>query len=143
MTRAHDIVDKLLENEDMDYVKNELERLEPLHCVRVSFSKIKFDDDGSGNYEDEHGWVDEFGVDMEPDEFEEEDGVDAVLKTIRYLQNEGATGASSYPFTIDTWYETQSERQNDGWYYEQHYHLSGFSEEEQARVYRVIVRPAR
>jgi hypothetical protein len=138
MTRAHDIVARLLENEDMNYVKNEVYRLEPTHLIRVSFSKHKFDDDGSGNYEDEHGWVDEFGEEMDPDEFDDEAGVTAVSKAIDYLQNEGVTEPSSYPFSEGTWYQTPSELQNDGWYYEQHYHLVGFSPEEQAAVYKGV-----
>jgi hypothetical protein len=139
MTRAHAIVDTLLEDEEMDYVKSEVERLEPIHRIRISFSKVKFDDDGSGNYEDEHGWIDEDGEEMDPDEFDIEDGKTAVTKAIEYLLNNGATEPSSSHPEAGVWYQDQPDEDPEtGWSTERHYHLVGFTPEEEVAVYKGV-----
>jgi hypothetical protein len=139
MTRAHAIVDTLLEMDDPDYVKSEVERLEPIHRIRISYSKFKFDEDGSGNYEDEHGWIDEDGEEMEPDEFDEEAGTTAVAKAIHYLRDNGATQPSNSSFWLDTWYGDETDVDHaTGWNTERHYHLVGFTPEEQEAVFKGV-----
>lgn len=139
MTRAHAIVDKLLENEGGDYVKSEVERLEPLHRIVTSFSTVRFADDGSGNYDEEHGWVDEFGEDMEPDEIDVEDSADAVSKAVFFLSRKGALEPSSSDFHTGVWYSSgYDENYSNGEQTEEHYHLKGFTDEEQARVYAAL-----
>lgn len=139
MTRAHAIVDKLLENEDAEYVKSEVERLQPIHRISISFSKYKFHEDGSGDYEEEHGWIDEAGEDMEPDEIDIEDGADAVSKAIYFLSRKGALEPSSSDFHPSVWYSSgYDENYSNGEQTEEHYHLKGFTDEEEARVYAAL-----
>lgn len=140
MRAAEQIVTKLLETEGSDFVKAEIERLEIGHRIVISFSKYKFDDDGSGNYEDEHGWEDELGEDMEPDEADVEEGVDAVERAIRFLLYEDVAEPSSHPFSPGTWYATNAVDDGGGWFRERHFHLKGFTDEEQARVYAGVIK---
>jgi hypothetical protein len=144
MRAAEQLVTKLLETEGSDFVKDEIERLEIGHRIVISFSKYKFDDDGSGNYEDEHGWEDELGVDMEPDEFDTEAGTTAVSKAINFLLEEGAVEPSNSHFYIGTWYATaSSDPDSEGWHTERHFHLKGFTDEEQEQVFNAIRPPRR
>jgi hypothetical protein len=87
----------------------------------------------------ERGWVDDEGSSMEPDEYDEE-GITAVDKAIKFLCHDGATEASSYPFSVGTWYTTEGDPDYRTGETEYHgYHLKDFTPEEEHAIYDGVV----
>lgn len=84
----------------------------------------------------EHGWIDEEGVDMTPDEYDVEEGVTAVDKAVKHLRSEGASEPSSSSFHPGIWYASMHDADmRTGEQEEHHFHLDGFSPEEQREVF--------
>lgn len=84
----------------------------------------------------EHGWVDEEGVDMTPDKYDVEEGVTAVDKAVKHLRSEGASEPSSSSFHPGIWYASMHDADmRTGEQEEHHFHLDGFSPEEQREVF--------
>lgn len=85
----------------------------------------------------EHGWVDEEGVDMTPDEYDVEEGITAVDKAVKHLRSEGASEPpSSSSFHPGIWYASMHDPDmRTGEQEEHHFHLDGFSPEEQREVF--------
>jgi hypothetical protein len=84
---------------------------------------------------EERGWEDEEGVLIEPDE----DG-DVVEETVRYLNSQGPLEASSSSFSPHVWY-TQVDGHEDYQTGERttlSFHLRGYTEDEQRRVFDEI-----
>jgi hypothetical protein len=114
--------------------------------IRTSFSRVTWGDSGdSDDYEEEHGWIDEEGVEFEPDESDVEDGMSEsesiVAQAIKFLEDEGAAHASSSHFHPGIWYSTESEEDfQTGANEERSFHLDGFSKEEQAEIFKAITR---
>jgi hypothetical protein len=114
--------------------------------IRTSFTTITWGDSGdSDDYEEEHGWIDEEGVEFEPDENDIEDGMteseSIVAQAIKFLEDEGAAHASSSHFHPGVWYTTESEQDfRTGENEERSFHLDGFSNEEQAEIFKAITR---
>lgn len=90
-----------------------------------------------GDYAD-HGWKDQEGVDMTPDEFDIQDGVGVVDKAVKWLQNEGAGEASSSHFHHGIWYSTgfSTSDYRTGEAIEHSYHLKGFTEQEEQEIFQ-------
>lgn len=114
--------------------------------IRTSFTRItRGDSDDSDDYEEEHGWIDEEGVEFEPDEDDLENGMSEsesiVAQAIKFLEDEGAVHASSSHFHSGVWYTTESEQDfRTGADEERSFHLDGFSTEEQAEIFKAITR---
>lgn len=135
---------RLLEGDDLD-PKDEADRM-GVHIhpkIRISFSRIRFEGSGDGAYEEEHGWVDEEGVEFETDHWYDDDGelMDAAEMAAQWLdQTQGPVHPSSSEFYPGVWYEgpSKSDGRYDGWTEERHYHLVGFTPEEEEKVYELI-----
>lgn len=85
----------------------------------------------------EHGWVDEEGVDMTPDEYDVEEGVTAVDKAVKHLRSEGASEPSSSSFHLGIWYASMHDADmRTGEQEEHHFHLHGFSPEEEHSIFQ-------
>ncbi len=115
--------------------------------IRISFTRIVWvDPEDPDGYEDEHGWIDEEGVEFEPDEFDIEEGMtpseSIVRQAVEFLQNEGATNASSSHFHIGVWYSTEFSVTDYGTGEEEErsFHLKDFSPEEEEEIFKEIAR---
>lgn len=88
----------------------------------------------------ERGWVDDEGSSMEPDEYDLEEGITAVDNAVKFLCHDGATEASSYPFSVGTWYTTEGDPDYRTGETEYHsYHLKDFTPEEERVIYDGVV----
>jgi len=106
----------------------------------VSYYEIWSEEDVEIGETDNKGDLD--NVSVEPDEFDKEEELTAVDKAIDYLKDAGAVEASSSHFHPGVWYSAYGdsdfvtgERTNES------YHLEGFSEEEEAAVFKGVVAP--
>ena len=96
--------------------------------IRITFSKWRFEGE-EADPEEEHGWIDEDGVVIEPDEDDEDDTL--VDAAVDFLTDEGAVTASSSSWHKGLWYSSDSEQDpHTGWTEQRSYHLVGFTEEE-------------
>jgi len=85
----------------------------------------------------EHGWVDKEGVDMTPDEYDVEEGVTAVDKAVKHLRSEGASEPSSSSFHPGIGYASMHDADmRTGEQEEHHFHLHGFSPEEEHSIFQ-------
>lgn len=119
---------------------------EPPH-IRISYSRIIWvDPEDPDGYEEEHGWIDEEGVEFEPDEFDIEEGMtpseSIVEQAVKFLQDEGAMHASSSHFHIGVWYSTEFSVTDFGTGEEEErsFHLKDFSPEEEAEIFKEVAR---
>lgn len=139
MSLSEQIVEALLgdENEDpKDFIHRHDIQVHPR--VRISYSRTKFDDDGSGNYQDEHGWVNETGEEFELDEFDREEGVTLASKIAEFLKRNGAVEPSSSHFHEGIWYTDYGETEDDGWVEQRSYHLVDIDPETQAEIFKLV-----
>lgn len=87
----------------------------------------------------EHGWIDEEGVSMEPDKYDQEEGITAAEKAADYLRDRGVAECSSWPWSFGSWYSTEPEPDySTGDHETRHFHLEGFSKEEEKEVYCLL-----
>lgn len=142
MSTAAQIVDVLLEADDLDpkaFVQNN--NLYPAPKIRTTFSKITLhgqdEEGGDPDYEEEHGWEDEEGQDVEVDEFDREDGLDVADVAAKWLLDKGANyEASSSHFHPGIWYSAQPVgdfgEASETTY---SFHLEGFTPEEEEKIF--------
>lgn len=134
------------EEEEEEGVLEEGANEDDAPLIRTSFTRVTWGDSGdSDDYEEEHGWIDEEGVEFEPDEADLEDGMSEsesiVAQAIKFLEDEGAAHASSSHFHPGVWYTTEGEEDfRTGANEERSFHLDGFSTEEQAEIFKAITR---
>lgn len=87
----------------------------------------------------EQGWEDEDGADMEPDEYDVEEGVTAVDKAISFLKDKGVTETSATLRSVGDWYSTEGDQDyRTGATTRYSFFLEGFSPEEEHAVYRGV-----
>jgi hypothetical protein len=147
-TKAEQFIDVLEEEEEDEVDEGVLEENdEDVPLIRISFTRIiRGDSEDSDDYEEEHGWIDEDGVEFEPDEADLEDGMSEsesiVAQAIKFLENEGAAHASSSHFHPGVWYTTEYETTDYGTGEEEErsFHLKGFQPEEEAEIFKAITR---
>lgn len=145
MSVAGQIVAFLLENDEQIDPKAFVEKnhLYPIPKIRTTFSKIRWRDDAEGDpngYDEEHGFEDEEGQDVEVDEFDREEGLDVADVAANWLRSEGVGEASSSHFHPGIWYSGYPEQDyHTGWETTRSFHLEGFTpEEEQEIFYRLF-----
>ncbi|KKL10221.1 hypothetical protein LCGC14_2558010 [marine sediment metagenome] len=119
---------------------------EPPH-IRISYTSITpGDPEDPDSYEEDHGWIDEEGIEFEPDENDLEDGMtpseSIVDQTVQFLKDEGAMSPSSTAFHIGVWYSTEFQVTDYGTGEEEErsFHLKSFSPEEEAAIYKEVTR---
>lgn len=109
--------------------------------IAISYEIITPESAENGDAE-ERGWIDEEGVDMAPDEYDTDDGLTAVDKAVVFLNDEGATEASSSHFHDGTWYNAYGEaglhNLRTGATENRGYHLYGFKPEEEEAIFKQI-----
>ncbi len=113
--------------------------------IRTTFSRITPAEGEDEEPDEEHGWIDEEGVDMEPDEYDREEGLSAVDKAVKFLEREGVTEASSSAFHPGVWYSTEYSvtDYSTGEEEQRSYHLKGFTPDEEREVHRDLKRARR
>ena len=139
MKLAEKIVGVLLEtDEPKDFVYDN--GLLVLPKIKTTFSTIKWGDTGNpDDYEEEHGYEDEQGQEMEVDEFDREDGKDVADIAARWLWDHGVIEASSTEFHPGIWY-TSAEDTNatTGETTTRSFHLEGFTPEEEQKIFKTL-----
>ncbi len=134
---AQQVVSRLLEDgepfDPRDYL---LQRPKNNRRITISFARTTPESAEQGDFS-ATGWVNEEGVDMEPDEWDVEEGLTAVDKAVKYLKKEGATYPSANFFYPDVWYSSASDvvDYHTGEEEERSYFLKGFDEDELEHVY--------
>jgi hypothetical protein len=103
--------------------------------IRISYSITTPESAEQGDYA-EHGWEDEEGVSMEPDEFDRDDGKTALELTLEFFNKKGISEASSSHFHEGIWYTSQEHDYHTGEDKEYNYHLVNFSPEEEEMVWK-------
>lgn len=114
--------------------------------IRISYSRVVWvDPEDPDGYEDEHGWIDEEGVEFEPDEYDIEEGMtpseSIVEQAAKFLKGEYATNPSSAPgFHPGIWYSTEYEviDYGTGEEEERSFHLEGFTPEEEKAIWQEV-----
>jgi hypothetical protein len=108
--------------------------------IRITFSRITPADGEDDEPSEEHGWIDEEGVDMEPDEVDRDEGLTAVDKAVKFLEREGVMEASSSAFHPGVWYSTEYSVTDYGTGEEEQrsYHLKGFTPDEEREIHRAL-----
>lgn len=138
MSEATQIVDFLLESDDIDPKRFvQVNNLYPIPKIRTTFSKITLGDGEDADYDEEHGFEDEEGQDVEVDEFDREDGLDVADVAAKWLLDKGANyEASSSHFHPGIWYSAQPEGDfataSETTY---SFHLEGFTPEEEEKIF--------
>ena len=144
MNDAEQIVAALLENEDPVDPKDFIDQrgIQVTPKITTSYSKVRWHDDADGDpdaYDEEHGFEDEEGEEIEVDEFDREDGMDVAEKAARWLRDKGYLEPSSSHFHPGIWYSAYSEGYDrDGWNVTRSFHLSGFSPEEEEKIFNLL-----
>lgn len=128
--------------ESSDDVKDELmaaEVRDPRIRITRSFAFPPEEDDADLDVQSE--WVDEEGVSMALDEWDEDDAT-VVGKAADFLTREGATSPSSVPFYNGTWYSTEwhTVDYRTGEEEEKGYHLVDFTPEEEEAIYDLVTK---
>jgi len=119
-----------------DWLLNPPEK--PGKRIRISYSLYTEDSIEAGDAAD-HGWEDEEGVEMDPDEWDIEDGITAAQKATKFLNEKGAIHPSSSQFHPGIWYNSSSnDWNNDNELIEYSYHLSGFTPEEEQEIFNEV-----
>lgn len=114
--------------------------------IRISFTRItRGDSEASDDYEEEHGWIDEDGVEFEPDEDDDDPSDSIVSQAVDFLKKEGATNPSSSGFHSGIWYSTeyQTTDYGTGEEEERSFHLKGFEPEEEAEIFKQMTKRSR
>ena len=75
--------------------------------ITSTYDIVTPSEEDDGELECEGGWEDEDGADMEPDEYDVEEGITAVDKAIEFLSDKGVTETSSEPWHVGAWYSTE------------------------------------
>lgn len=89
----------------------------------------------------EHGWIDEDGVEMTPDEYDAEEGLTAVDKAVKHLRSEGATEASASHFHPGVWYLSMHDPDfRTGDQEERSFHLDGFTLEQERAIFEQMTK---
>lgn len=104
--------------------------------IRTTYTEIWWPDP-EGEYEEEHGWVDEEGVEIEADDLNEESLVDAAVK---FLRRAGTTDPSSSAWHKGIWYHWPDSEQDyrTGRNREEACHLEGFTEAQEREIFNEI-----
>jgi hypothetical protein len=112
--------------------------------ITITFARTTPESTEQGDFS-ETGWIDEEGVSMLPDEFDEEEGISAADKAVKFLTNEGAVHPSSSDFYPGTWWSTEwsTVDHRTGEDEERNFHLKGFTEEEERQIWIAIRGPRR
>jgi hypothetical protein len=92
-----------------------------------------------GDYAD-HGWEDEIGQSMLPDQYDREEGLTAADLAVDYLQSEGAIHPSSSHPSRGMWYTTSPQINEWGESIEYSFHLRGFTPEEEMEIAERMLR---
>jgi len=123
-----------------NFIRDFIQRIPPLNPrICISFSQTTPESSEQGDYSDS-GWIDEEGVEMTPDEFDQEEGLTAVDLAVKFLQNEGAMETSSSQFHPGVWYSTTWNTVNyrTGTDEERSFHLKDFSPAEEQAIWDKI-----
>lgn len=107
--------------------------------IRTSYEVVTYESAEEGDAE-ERGWEDEEGVVMEPDEFDQEEGITAVDKAVEFLSGKGVIEASSYPWAPGDWFISEDEvdyKTGDRTQY--HFFLDNFTPEEEREIARQVL----
>jgi hypothetical protein len=109
--------------------------------IRITYDIVTPESAAEGDYE-ESGWINKDGVSMKPDKYDTQDGITAVDKAIKFLDEEGANDASSSHFYPGIWYTSFGYRVNHSTGAEENrsYHLEGFTEAEGRAIFKAISR---
>lgn len=107
--------------------------------IKITYEIITPESAEQGDVE-ERGWVDEDGISMKPDKYDTQDGITAVDKAIKLLEEDGASEPSSSSFHSGIWYSNDryDEDYSTGAIESRSYHLKGFSEAEERAIFRAI-----
>jgi len=140
MSRATAIVNKLLEADEFN--AREWFLTPPTATgrrIRISYSTYTEESIEAGDAAD-HGWIDEEGVEMDPDEWDLEEGTTAAQKAAKFINDAGAYHASSSHFHPGIWYtdDPQVTDYGTGETEERSYHLSGFTPEEEQFIFNEV-----
>lgn len=85
---------------------------------------------------EERGWIDEEGVSMRPDKYDQAEGLTVVDEAVKFLRDEGVIEASSSQFHKGIWYiGDTSQNFRTGEDTVNHYHLVDFSQAQEREVY--------
>ena len=99
--------------------------------IRVTYSTYDPDTD-----EEDNGWEDEEGWDMELDDIDRDEGLTVVDKARNDLGDAGVMEPSATPWSVGTWYSGQGDTDiRTGVVTTLSYHLSGFTPEEEEDIY--------
>ena len=123
-----------------NFIRDFIQRIPPLNPrICISFSQTTPESSEQGDYSDS-GWINEEGVEMTPDEFDQEEGLTAVDLAVKFLQNEGAMETSSSQFHPGVWYSTTWNTVNyrTGTDEERSFHLKDFSPAEEQEIWDKI-----
>lgn len=109
--------------------------------IKISYDIITPESAEEGDFA-ETGWIDEDGVEIELDEYDEEEGTDLADKAAEFLLEEGADEPSSVPWSRGTWYTAHEYREDfaTGEVENRSYHLYGFADAEEKEIYRLVKR---
>lgn len=143
MSRASLLVNKILEADDgFDAREYLLSFPARSPRIRISCYSLTPGPEDGDEGEEEHGWFNEEGVSMEPDEFDQEEGHTCADLAIKYLNSEGAIHPSSSHFHDGIWYSDGGNTNvYTGEVTTKHYHLVDFDGEEQKKIfYEVAMR---
>lgn len=107
--------------------------------IKVTFTTITPGEEGE-DYGEEHGWIDEVGSEIELDDYDREEGVTIADKAAKFLEDEGASEASSSHFHRGIWYSTSDDDVNyrTGEHTQRSYHLYGFTPAEEQEIFKLV-----
>jgi hypothetical protein len=122
---------------------------QPPH-IKISFKRFLWVDpeaeDFDSVYEEEHGWIDEEGVEFEPDEYDIEEGMTGsesiVEQAVDFLKDNYAVnptpGDQGFRLGISYYVDFEVVDYGPDGEEEQTYHLYGFTPEEEEAIWREV-----
>jgi len=130
-----------IDPDDVDPIRYLKDLVGPDRRIAITFSRTTPESSAQGDTSDS-GWIDEEGVEMNPDLYDMEEGVTAVDKAVKFLKDEGVAHPSSSQFHVGLWYSTdyQTVDHRTGEDEERCFHLRNFTPEEEEEIYKRVIR---
>jgi hypothetical protein len=109
--------------------------------ILTTYEVVTEDSAKQGDFE-RCGWKDEEGHECTPDVNADEDEPETVVSNaVQFLRDHYVCHASSYPFSVGTWYESEPEQDYQERSDTTHaYHLHGFTPEQEEEIYNQLIK---
>ena len=130
------VVDLLLETDPLDLSLKRLLGYVKYPSLSIYLRTIRWHDDESDDCDDNFELVEEFSC--KPDEYDIEEGLDAVKIAANKIKSYGFVEPSSSYFNPGVWYVTEDTQRTDGSYESYSFHPKNFAPRQEEELFRIL-----